>query len=155
MFRKKHWPRCFWRCLKKPKHRINDASNDVNRPPLEGGGSTWLGQKTKFFDRFNLRAPLTPRPTLRLIPCLRELTSTHPSPGPGLRSFALISSRVPLSQWRRPWGMPSWTSPTSTMSFLLEDQPGFPRFKSCWWISSTERSLTSQCKCSKSFWSRC
>ena len=23
-----------------------------------GGGSTWLGQKTKFFDRFNLRSPL-------------------------------------------------------------------------------------------------
>ena len=24
-----------------------------------GGGSTWLGQKTKFFDRFNLKASLT------------------------------------------------------------------------------------------------
>ena len=34
MFWKKHWPQCFWRCLKKTKHRINDASNDVNRPPL-------------------------------------------------------------------------------------------------------------------------
>ena len=31
-FEKKHRPQCFWRCLKKPKHRINDASNDVNRP---------------------------------------------------------------------------------------------------------------------------
>ena len=30
-------------------------------PNLRGGGwgsTTWLGQKTKFFDRFNLRAPL-------------------------------------------------------------------------------------------------
>ena len=26
-----------------------------------GGGSTWLGQKTKFFDRFNLKAPLIKR----------------------------------------------------------------------------------------------
>ena len=28
-------------------------------PTYGEGGSTWLGQKTKFFDRFNLKAPLT------------------------------------------------------------------------------------------------
>ena len=27
--------------LKNTKHRANDASNDVNRPPLDGTGSTF------------------------------------------------------------------------------------------------------------------
>ena len=40
-------------------------------PNLRGGGwgSTWLGQKTKFFDRSNLRAPLTFRTSLPAFGC--------------------------------------------------------------------------------------
>ena len=45
---KKHWHRCFWRCLKKKKHCINDASNGVNRPPLTGTRLSRLIETWKF-----------------------------------------------------------------------------------------------------------
>ena len=48
MFWKKHWHRCFWRCLKKKKHCINDASNGVNRPPLTGTRLSRLIETWKF-----------------------------------------------------------------------------------------------------------
>ena len=37
----KHWCRCFWRCSSKAKNCANDASNDINRPPLASGSLLW------------------------------------------------------------------------------------------------------------------
>ena len=41
---KKTWTLIFWRCMKNPKHRINNVSNDGvgHHPPLRGWGGTRL-----------------------------------------------------------------------------------------------------------------
>merc|ERR1712107_612788 len=50
-----------------------------------------------------------PRQILRLIHCLKELISTPASPELGLRSCAVICSRILWSQLKKPLEMPSLT----------------------------------------------
>merc|ERR1711963_1027729 len=83
------------------------------------------------------------RLTLRLTLCLRELISTPPSQEPGLRSFALIFSRILLSPLKKLSGMPSLTKLQLMILSWLEDQQEFPRFRSYYRTSLMAKSRTS------------
>merc|ERR1719154_249417 len=81
---------------------------------------------------------------LRLIPFLKELTSTPASPVLDLRSCVLIFSVEPWTQLKSPLGMQKWTNLTSMKLFLLVVPQEFPRFRNSFRTFSVERNSTSQ-----------
>merc|ERR1712137_473929 len=92
-------------------------------------------QSVRFLPRLRL--------TLRLTLCLRELTSTPPSPVLVSRTCAWTTSRSVSTHARRFFVTPRSPRTMFTSLSLLEDPPVFQRSRTCSPSTSTERSSAS------------
>ena len=130
-----HWQwhrrRCFWQCSSQnEKNRANDASNDVNRPPLDelGQHSVCAGSSGCFPSGLPCVTACAVLLSLLLLPLLLSLPPSPPPPPPPSTAQS-VTVPLPVTQkheaveveaarqaaargWRRWWRASTWSTPT-------------------------------------------